>query len=187
MTGQNVGYIRVSSNSQNTDRQLETFKLDRVFEDKASGKNTERPELTACLNHLREGDTLHVHSMDRLARNLDDLRGIVRDLTARGVVVRFHKEGLTFTGEDSPMANLLLSMLGAVAEFERSLIKERQMEGIAIAKTKGIYKGRKPSLTPDRVAELKRKVEEGAKIAHVAREFGVSRETVYQYLNRNAE
>ncbi len=186
MTGQNVGYIRVSTNSQNTDRQLEGIKLDQVFEDKASGKNTDRPELTACLKHLREGDTLHVHSMDRLARNLDDLRGIVRDLTARGVVVHFHKEGLDFRGDDSPISQLLLSMMGAFAEFERSLIKERQMEGIAIAKTKGIYKGRKPSLTPDRVADLKRKVEEGAKITHVAKEFGVSRETVYQYLNRAA-
>ena len=169
MTGQNVGYVRVSSTSQNTDRQLESIKLDRVFEDKASGKNTDRPQLAACLDHLREGDTLHVHSMDRLARNLDDLRRIVRDLNGRGVVVNFHKEGLLFRGDDSPMSQLLLSVMGAFAKFERSLIKERQMEGIAIAKTKGIYKGRKPSLTPERVAELKRKVEEGAKIgrAHV--------------------
>jgi DNA invertase Pin-like site-specific DNA recombinase len=186
MTGQNVGYVRVSTNSQNTDRQLEGIKLDRTFEDKASGKNTDRPQLAACLDHLREGDTLHVHSMDRLARNLDDLRKIVRDLTERGVVVHFHKEGLHFRGDDTAMSQLLLSMMGAFAEFERSLIKERQMEGIAIAKAKGIYKGRKPSLTPDRVAELKRKVDEGAKITHVAKEFGVSRETIYQYLNRAA-
>lgn len=186
MTGQNVGYVRVSTNSQNTDRQLEGIKLDRTFEDKASGKNTDRPQLVACLDHLREGDTLHVHSMDRLARNLDDLRKIVRDLTERGVVVNFHKEGLLFSGDDTAMSKLLLSMMGAFAEFERSLIKERQMEGIAIAKAKGIYKGRKPSLTPDRVAELKRKVDEGAKITHVAKEFGVSRETIYQYLNRAA-
>ena len=158
MTGQNVGYIRVSSDSQNTDRQLEGIKLDQVFEDKASGKNTDRPQLTACLNHLRKGDTLYVHSMDRLARNLDDLRRIVRDLTARDVVVHFHKEGLDFRGDDSPMSQLLLNMMGAFAEFERSLIKERQMEGIAIAKTKGVYKGRKRSLTPDRVIELRRKV-----------------------------
>jgi DNA invertase Pin-like site-specific DNA recombinase len=186
MTGQNVGYVRVSTNSQNTDRQLEGIKLDRTFEDKASGKNTDRPQLAACLDHLREGDTLHVHSMDRLARNLDDLRKIVRDLTERGVVVHFHKEGLLFRGDDTAMSKLLLSMMGAFAEFERSLIKERQMEGIAIAKTKGIYKGRKPSLTPDRVAELKRKLEEGAKITHLAKEFGVSRETIYQYRNRAA-
>lgn len=103
-----------------------------------------RPELIACLKRLRKGDTLHIHSMGRLARSLDDLRRIVKNLTSEGVIVRFHKEGLSFTGEDSPMSNLLLSMLGAVAEFERSLIKERQREGIAIAKTEGVYKKYQP-------------------------------------------
>jgi DNA invertase Pin-like site-specific DNA recombinase len=182
MSGQQVGYIRVSTVIQNTARQLDGVALDKVFEEKASGKNTDRPQLTACLSHLREGDTLHVHSMDRLCRNLDDLRRIVKDLTGRGVVVRFHKEGLTFTGEDSPMSNLLLSMLGAVAEFERSIILERQREGIAIAKSEGKYKGRKPSLTTDGVAELKRRAAAGEKKAALAREFGVSRETIYSYL-----
>lgn len=186
MSGQDVGYVRVSTSLQNTDRQLDGIKLHRVFEDKASGKNTDRPELTACLNHLRDGDTLHIHSMDRLARNLDDLRKIVRDLTSRGVVAQFHKEGLIFTGDDSPMSQLLLSMMGAFAEFERSLIKERQLEGIALAKAKGVYKGRKPSLTADRVTELLAKIQEGAKVTHVAKEFGVSRETVYQYINRGS-
>ena len=137
MTGQQVGYVRVSTLIQNTSRQLDGVALHKVFEDKASGKNVDRPQLTACLAHLREGDTLHVHSMDRLCRNLDDLRRIVKDLTGRGVVVKFHKEGLSFTAEDSPMSNLLLSMLGAVAEFERSLILERQREGIQIAKGEG--------------------------------------------------
>ena len=118
MTGQQVGYLRVSTLLQNTARQLDGVLLDKVFEDKASGKNTDRPKLDACLAHLRDGDTLHVHSMDRLCRNLDDLRRIVKDLTSRGVVVRFHKEGLSFTGEDAPMSHLLLSMLGAVAEFD---------------------------------------------------------------------
>jgi DNA invertase Pin-like site-specific DNA recombinase len=182
MTGQNVGYVRVSTLIQNTARQLDGVVLDKVFEDKASGKNTDRPELTACLAHLRDGDTLHVHSMDRLCRNLDDLRRIVKDLTGRGVVVRFHKEGLTFTGEDSPMSNLLLSMLGAVAEFERSITLERQREGIAIAKGEGKYRGRKPSLTAEGVRELQRRAAAGEKKAALAREFGVSRETVYSYL-----
>jgi len=114
MSGQQVGYLRVSTVIQNTARQLEGVALDKVFEDRASGKNTDRPQLAACLSHLREGDTLHVHSMDRLCRNLDDLRRIVKDLTGRGVVVRFHKEGLTFTGEDSPCPCLgpLLSLNG---------------------------------------------------------------------------
>lgn len=182
MSGQQVAYLRVSTLLQNTARQLDGVLLDKVFEDKASGKNTERPQLTACLAHLREGDTLHVHSMDRLCRNLDDLRRIVKDLTCRGVVVRFHKEGLSFTGEDSPMSNLLLSMLGAVAEFERSIILERQREGIQIAKGEGKYKGRKPSLTTERVLELQRRAGAGEKKAALAREFGISRETVYTYV-----
>jgi DNA invertase Pin-like site-specific DNA recombinase len=177
-----VGYIRVSTLTQNTARQLDGVVLDRVFEDKASGKDTNRPQLAECLKYLRDGDTLHVHSMDRLGRNLDDLRGIVKGLVGRGVVVKFEKEALTFTGESSPMANLLLSMLGAVAEFERALILERQREGIAIAKTEGKYKGRKPALTPEQVAELRQRAANGGKKASLAREFGVSRETVYSYL-----
>ena len=182
MRGQQVGYLRVSTLIQNTARQLDGVALHKVFEDKASGKNVDRPQLTACLAHLRDGDTLHVHSMDRLCRNLDDLRRIVKDLTSRGVVVRFHKEGLSFTGEDSPMSNLLLSMLGAVAEFERSIILERQREGISIAKDQGKYKGRKPSLTSERVLELQRRAGAGEKKTALAREFGVSRETVYTYI-----
>lgn len=182
MSGQNVGYVRVSTIIQSTARQLDGVALDKVFEDKASGKNTERPQLAACLTHLRDGDTLHVHSMDRLCRNLDDLRRIVKELTGRGVIVKFHKEGLSFTGEDAPMANLLLSMLGAVAEFERSIILERQREGIAIAKVDGRYKGRKPSLTKERTEELQRRAAAGEKKAALAREFGISRETVYAYL-----
>ncbi|MRD73923.1 helix-turn-helix domain-containing protein [Rhodocyclus tenuis] len=181
--GQHVGYIRVSSLDQNTERQLDGVTLDRTFTDKASGKDAQRPELQACLAHLREGDTLHVHSMDRLARNVDDLRGIVKGLTGRGVVVHFHKEGMTFTGDESPMAELMLTMLGAVAQFERALIRERQREGIAIAKTKGVYRGRKPALDAQQVAALKeRAAAPGASKAALAREFGISRETLYQYI-----
>lgn len=184
--GQNVGYVRVSTIIQNTARQLDCVSLDKIFEDRASGKNVDRPQLKACLAHLRDGDELHVHSMDRLSRNLDDLRRVVKELTNRGVVVRFHKEGLSFTGEDSPMSNLLLSMLGAVAEFERSIIGERQREGIAIAKGEGKYKGRKPSLTAERVLELRRRSGAGEKKTALAQEFGISRETVYTYLDKKA-
>lgn len=183
MVGQNVGYVRVSTILQNSARQLDGVLLDKVFEDKASGKNIDRPQLSACLAHLREGDTLYVHSMDRLCRNLEDLRRIVRELTERGVVIKFQKEGLCFSGEDSPMSNLLLSMLGAVAEFERSIILERQREGIAIAKIEGKYKGRKPTLTNERVQELISRASAGEKKAALAREFGISRETVYSYLS----
>ena len=179
--GQRIGYVRVSSVDQNTERQLDAVQLDRTFTDKASGKDTNRPQLQAALAHLRDGDVLVVHSMDRLARSLPDLRKIVKELTAKGVAVEFVKESLTFTGEDSPMAKLLLNMLGAVAEFERDLIKERQREGIAIAKKKGVYKGRKPKLTSERVTELRARVEAGEKRAALAREFGISRETLYSY------
>src|ERR1035438_7267867 len=138
-----VGYIRVSSLDQNTERQLEGVKLDKVFTDKASGKDTARPQLQAALEYLREGDLLLVHSMDRLARSVDDLRKIVFDLTKKGVHVQFVKENLTFTGEDSPMSNLLLSLLGAVAEFERSMIRERQRGGIAqIGRAAGRVEGK---------------------------------------------
>jgi DNA invertase Pin-like site-specific DNA recombinase len=183
MAGQDVGYIRCSTVDQNSARQLDTVKLHKVFEDKASGKDTNRPQLTACLAHLREGDVLHVHSMDRLSRSIDDLRRIVKELTSRGVVVRFHKESLTFTGEDSPMSNLLLSMLGAVAEFERSIIRDRQKEGISLAKVAGKYRGRKPALNSERVNELMLRAAAGEKKTVLAREFGVSRETIYSYLN----
>lgn len=184
MSGQNVGYLRVSTLVQNTARQLDGVTLDEVFEDKASGKDTSRPQLEACLKHLRKGDTLHVHSLDRLARNLDDLRKIIKELTGRGIVVKSHKEGLTFTGDDSPMANLLLSMLGAVAEFERSIILERQREGIAIAKAAGAYKGGKKKMTEEQAQELRRRAAAGEKKAVLAREFGISRETLYSYLGQ---
>lgn len=133
----------------------------------------------------RSGDTVIVHSMDRLARNLDDLRRIVQTLTQRGVHIEFVKEHLSFTGEDSPMANLMLSVMGAFAEFERALIRERQREGIALAKQRGVYRGRKKSLTDEQIAELKRRVASGEQKALVARDFGISRETVYQYLRED--
>jgi DNA invertase Pin-like site-specific DNA recombinase len=120
--------------------------------------------------------------MDRLARNVDDLRRIVQNLTGKGVCVQFIKESLTFTGEDSPMSNLLLSLLGAVAEFERSMIRERQREGIALAKKAGVYKGRKPSLNPDQVKEIRRRVTAGEHKTGLAAEFGVSRQTLYTAL-----
>ena len=179
--GKRVGYVRVSSVDQNTGRQLEGLDLDKTFTDKASGKDVKRPQLQAALEYLRDGDVLVVHSLDRLCRNLDDLRRIVTDLTGRGVQVQFMKEGLLFTGEDSAMSKLLLSVMGAFAEFERALLKERQREGIAIAKRAGVYRGRKPSLTPERVAELRARVAGGEKKAALAREFGISRETLYQY------
>lgn len=182
MAGQRIGYVRVSTLDQNERRQLEGEILDRVFTDKASGRDANRPELTELLRFAREGDIVVVHSMDRLARNLDDLRSLVQRLTRRGVRVEFVKEGLVFTGEDSPMANLMLSVMGAFAEFERSLIRERQLEGIAMAKQRGAYRGRKKSLTLDKAAELVGRAALGVPKSVLAKEYGISRETVYQYL-----
>jgi DNA invertase Pin-like site-specific DNA recombinase len=185
VTGQRVGYVRVSTLDQNTERQLDGIELDKVFTDHASGKDTARPELTACLDYVREGDTLLVHSMDRLARSLVDLRQTVDRLTARGVAVRFVKEGLTFTRDESdPCSVLMLSIMGAVAEFERSMILERQREGIAIAKRAGKYKGRKPALTEAQTAEVLARLAAGESAADLATEYGVARATVYNAKQR---
>ncbi len=181
-----VGYIRVSSVDQNTVRQLDGIDLERTFTDTASGKDTARPKLDELLAFVRDGDTVIVHSMDRLARNLDDLRRLVRMLTGKGVRVEFVKENLTFTGEDSPMATLLLSVMGAFAEFERSLILERQREGIAAAKHRGVYTGRKPALTAEQARQLRERVAAGERKAVLAKEYGISRETVYSYLRGEA-
>lgn len=182
MHGQRIGYIRVSTLDQNPDRQLEGVQVSKVFIDKASGKDTQRPQLEALLSYVREGDTLVVHSMDRLARNLDDLRRMVQQLTGRGVRIEFVKESQAFTGEDSPMANLLLSVMGAFAEFERALIRERQREGISLAKQRGVYRGRKKALSDSRLEELRRRIEAREPKAALAREFGISRATLYEYL-----
>lgn len=172
MTGKHLGYIRVSSLDQNSERQLDGMTLDKTFTDKASGKDIKRPQLVALMDYAREGDTILVHSMDRLARNLDDLRRLVQTLTGKGVQVQFIKEGLTFTGEDSAMSQLLLSVMGAFAEFERSLVRERQREGISLAKKKGVYKGRKKSLNTEQVEQLKAKVQAGEGKVTLARELG---------------
>ena len=181
--GQLVGYLRVSSLDQKELRQLDGVKLDKRFVEKASGKDLDRPELAQLTSYVREGDTVICHAMDRLARNLDDLRKVVLGFTERGVHVRFEKENLTFTGEDSPMSHLLLSVMGAFAQFERDLIRERQREGIALAKLRGdTYKGRKRSLNPAQAMELRRRVADGEAKTLLAVELAISRQTLYRYL-----
>lgn len=181
MSGQHVGYTRVSTLDQRTDRQLEGVALDRVFEEKASGKDTKRPVLTECMAYVRQGDTLHVHSIDRLCRNLADLLRIVTELRERGVCVRFHKENLSFgCGESDATSELMLSMLGAVAQFERALIKERQREGIAIAKAKGKHLGRKAKFTEEEATSIRERFRTSTNKAALAKELGISRETLYQ-------
>ena len=181
-----VGYVRVSTVDQNTIRQLDGIAVERTFIDKASGKDTARPKLDELIAFVHDGDTVIVHSMDRLARNLDDLRRLVRTLTGKGVRVEFVKENLAFTGEDSPMATLLLSVMGAFAEFERALILERQREGIAAAKQRGVYTGRKPALTAAQAQQLRERATAGERKSALAKEYGISRETVYSYLRPTA-
>jgi len=185
--GQRIGYVRVSSVDQNDARQLDGVELDKTFTDKASGKDTERPQLKALREFIREGDHLYVHSMDRLSRSLKDLQAVVEELTGRGVSVSFVKEGMTFTGNDDPMATLMLQLLGAVGQFERALIKERQREGIAIAKAKGdVYKGRKPSLDAEAAASLRDMAARGIPKTDIAAKLGISRASVYEYLKAPA-
>ena len=186
--GKQVGYIRVSSADQNTARQLQDINLDKVFEDKCSGKDTNRPQLKICLEYLREDDTLHVHSLDRLARNVEDLLATVRNLTERGVKVVFHKENLTFAPDTSDnsnsMSRLMLTIMGAIAEFERNLIKERQKEGVVIAKAAGRYKGRPSTITDSLRAEVIQLKEIGVSVAAIARKYGRTRQWVYRALQR---
>ena len=181
-TGQLVGYLRVSSLDQKELRQLDGLTLDKRFVDKASGKDIHRPQLEQLTGYVRDGDTVICHSMDRLARNLDDLRKIVLGFNERGVHVRFEKENLTFTGQDSPMSHLLLSVMGAFAQFERDLIRERQREGIVLAKLReGAYTGRKHSLTPLQAQELRRRFATGESKTALAGELGISRQTLFRY------
>lgn len=171
----NVGYVRVSTVDQNTERQLDGLPLDKMFTDKVSGATTERPELQAMLGYVREGDLIHVHSIDRLARSLVDLLALVQDLTAKGVHIQFHKENLLFTGEANPTQTLMLSIMGSVAEFERSMIRERQREGISKAKAKGVYKGRSKTIDD---AAIRSYVSAGNSYRETAKALGVGLSTV---------
>ena len=186
--GHVIGYARVSSADQDTARQLESLNRlspNRLFEDKASGKDTKRPALAEAIQYVRDGDTLAVHSLDRLARNLADLLHVVEEVTAKGAAVKFIKENLTFTSNESdPFSKLTLHMLGAFAQFERSLIRERQREGIAIAKLAGAFKGRKQALNEEQVKELLSidKANYGKERTALADKFGISRTSLYRYL-----
>ncbi|WJT10948.1 recombinase family protein [Vibrio harveyi] len=163
-------YLRVSTKIQNTERQLDKVPCDRIFIDKASGKNAKRPELESLLRFINPGDHINVHSIDRLARNLKDLRELIDQITSKGCSVKFHKENLHFTSEKNAFQDLMLSMLGAVAEFESAIINERRLEGIAKAKEKGVqFWYRKPDL--DRYENINRLLKEGHSMRAVAKQL----------------
>jgi DNA invertase Pin-like site-specific DNA recombinase len=181
MNGKQIGYIRVSTIDQNTERQLINVTLDELFTDKCSGKDTKRPALTELMKFARKGDVVHVHDISRMARNTEDLLKLVKELTGNGVQLVFHKESLTFTGDDTnPMQQLMLTMLGGIYQFERSMMLERQREGIALAKQKGKYSGKPVNeVLRDKIKELS---SQGINKMQIANTLGCSRTTVYKAL-----
>ena len=184
-----VGYVRISTVDQNTSRQLVNLKLDRIFEEKVSGKSVQdRPILNEMISYVRDGDELYVHSMDRLARNLEDLLKLVHQITNKGVTSHFVKENLNFEAKEkaSPMSKFLLSVTGAVSEFERVLILERQREGIAQAKARGAYKGRKP-VDAKLLEDTRQMLASGKSKSSVAKQLGIARTTLYKYLSSSIE
>jgi len=186
MSGQKIAYRRVSTALQSTERQLEGMNFDKAFEDRLSGKDTNRPELARMMEYARENDHVYVHSLDRLARSVIDLKQIVNQLINKGVSVSFIKENLTFSPNDNnPNSNLILNVLGAIAEFERDILLERQREGIAIAKAKGKFKGGRPKLTKAQVIELKERIARKEPKTKVAQSLKITRKTLYNYLERS--
>jgi DNA invertase Pin-like site-specific DNA recombinase len=175
-----VGYRRVSTVDQNFDRQ-DLGAVDKLFEEKLSGKNAkDRPALNSMLDWVREGDSVLVHSIDRLARDLRDLQTIIQTLNDKGVSITFRSENLTFSASsDDAFAKLQLQMMGAFAEFERNIIRKRQAEGIAKAKARGAYNGRPKTVDDAKVKELK---EAGMGATAIAKELGIGRATVYKSL-----
>lgn len=181
-----LGYVRVSSVDQNLDRQLEGLVIERLYQDRTSGKNRQRPGLEECLRNVRSGDELIVHSIDRLARNQYDLQQILKELGGKGVTVRFLKEGLEFPpdGKANPMQVLQLQLLGAFAEFERSIIRERQREGIEIARRKGKKFGRGKAITPAKEAEIRALREQGLSTRAIGEKVGCSHASVQRTLRK---
>ena len=181
--GKIIGYKRVSSIDQNEARQLEGEELDKVFIDKVSGKDNDRPQLQSMLDYVRDGDVILVHSLDRIGRNLAHIKSLIEEITSKGVEVRFVKENLFFHPQQdkSPMNELMLNMLGSFAQFERDMIRERQREGIAIAKAKGKYKGRKKAVTEQQVLEIKELVLQGKSKQSIAKQYGLSNRSIFRY------
>lgn len=197
--GQRVAYLRVSSAGQNLARQREAVgECDQTFTEKQSGKSaTDRPHLQALIRHVRHGDHVVVASMDRLARSVIDLNDIVQQITGdpaehtdehprKGASIEFLKERLTFApGDADPMASFQLNMMGAFAQFERELIRQRQADGIAAAKKRGVYKGRPRTLESDQIRDVRDAALAGTPKVQIARNHGISRSTLYRYLGQS--
>ena len=179
-----VAYKRVSTEIQNTERQLEGMTFDKEFEDKLSGKNKERPQLQAMVDYVRDGDIVYIHSLDRLGRNTKDLIEIMETLRTKGVTVIFHKQGLEFKpNANNPMNDLMFNMLSAFAQFEREILLERQKEGIAIAKEKGKYKGSKEKI--NNKDEIKQLVADGMSYRKIAEKLKISLSTIQRTMKNN--
>lgn len=187
MNGKRIGYIRVSTTDQNPDRQLENIPLDKKFIDYASAKSTNRPQLMSMLEFAREDDIIIVHSMDRLARNLKDLKDLVDGLVNRKIQVHFLKENLQFSGENSATSNLVLHLMGAFAEFEYAFIRERQREGIEVAKKKGKFRGTTKKLNAEKIETLKSELLTRKSKSQIALDLGISRFTLYRYIDKLKE
>ena len=179
----NIAYVRVSTVEQNEARQLEALEkhnIDKWFTEKVSAKNTDRPQLQAMIDFAREGDTIYIHDFSRLARSTADLLKLVEQLTAKGVHLISGKENIDTS---TPTGKLMLTMIGAINEFERANLLERQKEGIAIAKREGKYKGRKPADVPDFEKHYQRyKAREISKV-EFAKELDIARPTLDKLIN----
>ena len=182
----NVGYVRVSSTDQNSARQLDGVELDIIFEDKCSGATLNRPQLKECLKYLRKGDTLHVHEISRLSRNLIDLKKMVERLVKKGVTIFFHKEGMIFNNGQkiSPTTKMIFYIMSVFAEFERDMIRERQAEGIAKAKANGKRLGRKSNLADEDLELIRTLKEDGYYVDDIGKLFDMTRQGVYKALKR---
>ena len=177
-----IAYLRVSSVDQSLDRQ--DIQADKTFEEKLSGKDRNRPALAAMIEYIREGDIVKVWDISRLARDLIDLQNIITEINDKGATIQFITENLTFSPDvDNPMATMQLQMMGAFAQFERAVKRQRQLEGIAIKKAKGGYKGGKKQIDRTKVIELR---SEGHSTYKIADLMNISRMSVHRILKENA-
>jgi DNA invertase Pin-like site-specific DNA recombinase len=173
-------YKRVSTSDQNLDRQLAGLEFDREYTDIMSGKSKDnRPELNALLQNLRKGDEIHVHELSRLGRSVKDLLSLVEEIGNAGATVHFHAENMTFGNQSSPTQDLMLNVFSALAQFERSMLLERQREGIEIAKAKGKYKGKQSRFNEEDRAAIRKDIESGMTKVAVGKKWGVTRGYIY--------